>query len=69
MSYQVRWFMKEPEAIIVDPIRYPRIFNAEHFAFTILRLKPTAIWIEDEKGNVRADKQAIEDEYRRRVRK
>jgi hypothetical protein len=69
MSYRVKWLIKGRDDSIADPVNYPRVFEAENFAISVLRYNPTDLWIEDEKGRRMVEKHAIVNHHRHRGRK
>jgi hypothetical protein len=69
MPYRVKWLIQGRGDSIVDPVNYPRVFEAQNFAISVLRYNPTDLWIEDENGRRTVEKQTIVNHHRRRGRK
>ncbi len=59
MAYVVKWIPKDQDVTIDHSTRYEHPSHALEFACNALQLSPKKIWIEDDKGTLHADHQAI----------
>jgi hypothetical protein len=66
MPYRVKWVIQGRDDSIIDPVNYPRVFEAQNFAISVLRYNPTDLWIEDENGRRMVEKQTIVNRHRQR---
>ena len=66
MAYVVKWIPKDQDVTIDHSTRYEHPSHALEFACNALQLSPKKIWIEDDKGTLHADHQAILEHDRKR---
>jgi hypothetical protein len=71
MAYVVKWIPKDQDVTIDHSTRYQDAAQALEFACNALQLNPKRIWIEDDKGTLHTDHQAIleHDQERRGIDK
>ncbi len=63
MAYVVKWIPKDQDVTIDHSTRYE---HPSEFACNALQLSPKKIWVEDDKGTLHADHQAILEHDRKR---
>ena len=66
MVYIVKWIPKDQDVTIDHSTRYEHPSQALEFACNALQLSPKKIWIEDDKGTLHTDHQAILEQDRKR---
>jgi hypothetical protein len=66
MVYVVKWIPEDQGVTIDRTKRYDNPAEAVEFACNALQLRPKKIWIEDEKGVLHTDHQAILEHDRKR---
>jgi hypothetical protein len=66
VAYVVKWMPKGQDVTIDHSTRYEHSSQALEFACNALQLMPKRIWIEDEKGVLHTDHQAIVEQDRKR---
>lgn len=64
--YVVKWIPKDQDVTIDHTKRYEEPSEALEFACNALQLRPKRIWIEDEKGVIHSDQEAILERNRER---
>jgi hypothetical protein len=64
--YIVKWVPKDRDVTIDHSTRYQDATHALEFACNALQLNPKSIWIEDDKGTLHTDHQAILEHDRER---
>ncbi len=59
MRYVIKWIPKDQDVVIDHTTRYDEPSEALTVARNLLQLNPKKIWIEDEKGVLHTDHDAI----------
>jgi len=66
MVYVVKWIPKDQDVTIDHSARYEHPSQALEFTCNALQLNPKRIWIEDDKGVMHTDHEAILEHDRKR---